>query len=126
MNFFSTNDFSLLESCQLYIAAKYKGSNCCKIKAFIQRCSVKKVFSQILVQAIFDYTRYHGLPLHCDKIVAKRDIHRKIYVLMSIHIAIQTSKHLNQNNRLQCYVLNLRSFPAWNRSLFHFCKTEIM
>ena len=37
--FFPTNDFSLLESCQLYIIAKYKTSNCCKIEAFIQRCS---------------------------------------------------------------------------------------
>ena len=41
--FFSwTNDFLLLESCQLYIIAKFKTSNCCKIKADIQRCSVKK------------------------------------------------------------------------------------
>ena len=40
--FFPTNDFSLLESCQLYITAKYKASNCCKIGAVIQRCSVKK------------------------------------------------------------------------------------
>ena len=46
--FFPTNDFSLLESCQLYITAKYKASNCCKIGAVIQRCSVKKVFLNIL------------------------------------------------------------------------------
>ena len=39
--FFPTNDFSLLESCQLYIIAKYKTSNCCKTEAFIQRCSEK-------------------------------------------------------------------------------------
>ena len=37
--FFPTNDFSLLESCQLYLIAKYKASNCCKIEAVIQRCS---------------------------------------------------------------------------------------
>ena len=47
--FFSwTNDFLLLESCQLYIIAKFKTSNCCKIKADIQRCSVKKVFLKAL------------------------------------------------------------------------------
>ena len=40
-------DFSLLESCQLYIIAKYRTSNCCKIEAVIQRCSVK-VFLKIL------------------------------------------------------------------------------
>ena len=49
MNFFSpTNDYSLLEICQLYIIAKYKASNCCKIEAVIQRCSVKKAFLKIL------------------------------------------------------------------------------
>ena len=31
----------------------------------------------------------------CDIIVIKRDIHRKIFVVVSIHIAVQTSKHLN-------------------------------
>ena len=41
--FFPSNDFSLLESCQLYIIAKYKASNSCKIEAIIQRCSVKEV-----------------------------------------------------------------------------------
>ena len=34
--------------------------------------------------------------LHCDKIVLKRDIHSKIFVVVSIHIAIRTSKHLNK------------------------------
>ena len=38
------NDFSVLESCQLYITAKYKAGNCCKIEAGIQTCSAKKVF----------------------------------------------------------------------------------
>ena len=38
-----TNDFWLLESCQLYVIAKYKASNCCKVEAVIQRFSVKKV-----------------------------------------------------------------------------------
>ena len=137
--FFPANDFSLLENCQLYIIAKYKASNCCKIEAVIQSCSVKEVLLKILrnsqknpcarisflinlqltkrlwhrcflvniakwwrklslehssgclwqnwnqvskisknsVPAIFDYTWYHGLPLHYDKIVVKRDIHRK-------------------------------------------------
>ena len=43
--FFSpTNDFSQLESCQLYIIAKYKASNCCEMEAIIQVGSVKKVF----------------------------------------------------------------------------------
>ena len=42
MNIFPTNDFSLLESCQLYILAKYKVSSCYKIKAVIQTYSVKK------------------------------------------------------------------------------------
>ena len=48
MDFFPTNDFCLLESCQLYIIAKYKASNCCKIEEVIQRCSVKTVFLKIL------------------------------------------------------------------------------
>ena len=64
--------------------------------------------------------------------------------MLSIHIAIQTSKHLNQNkNSLQWYVLNRRNFPAftecvvlWNcflndlgvksTSLFNFYKKEIV
>ena len=41
MNFFPTNDFSLIEGCQLYIIAHHKTSNCCKIEAAIRRCSVK-------------------------------------------------------------------------------------
>ena len=45
--FFPTNDFSLLENCQLYIIANYKPSNCCKIEAVIQRFSVKKVLLKI-------------------------------------------------------------------------------
>ena len=47
-NFIHTNDFSSLESCQLYITEKYKASNCCKIKAVIQRYSVKDLFLKIL------------------------------------------------------------------------------
>ena len=43
----STNDFSLLESCQLYIIAKCKASNCCKIETIILRCFVKKVFLKV-------------------------------------------------------------------------------
>ena len=46
--FFPTNEFTLLESCQLYIIAKYKATNCCKREAVIQRCSVKQVFLKIL------------------------------------------------------------------------------
>ena len=48
MNFFLDNDFSLLESCQLYTIAKYKASSCCKIEALMQRCFVKKEFLKIL------------------------------------------------------------------------------
>ena len=40
--FFPTNEFSLLETWQLYIIVKYKASNCCKIEEVIQRCSIKK------------------------------------------------------------------------------------
>ena len=47
MNLVPTNDFSLLQSCRLYIIAKYKASNCCKTEAFIKSCSVKKVFLKI-------------------------------------------------------------------------------
>ena len=39
--FFFPNDLSIIESCQLYIIAKYKASNCYKIEAVIQRCSIK-------------------------------------------------------------------------------------
>ena len=46
--FFPTNEFSLLETCQLYIIAKYKTSNCCKIEEVVQKCSIKKVFLKIL------------------------------------------------------------------------------
>ena len=45
-------------------------------------------FNKISDPAIFDYTWYHGLPIHCDKIVVKRDIHRKIFAVVSIHIVI--------------------------------------
>ena len=49
--FFTTNDFSLLESCQLYQIAKYKASNCCKIEGGIERCSVKKVYLKIFLNS---------------------------------------------------------------------------
>ena len=48
MNFFPTNAFSLLESCQLYVIAKYKASSCCKIEAVIRMYSVKKLLLKIL------------------------------------------------------------------------------
>ena len=51
MNFLPTNDFSLLEICQVYTIEKYKANNPCKIEAVIQRCSVKKVFLNILPEA---------------------------------------------------------------------------
>ena len=77
--------------------------------------------------------------------IVKRDIHIKIFVAVSIHVAIQTLKHLNRNkkkNSLQWYVLNRRSFPAFtewvvvwncflndliikNTSLFNFYKKKI-
>ena len=45
--FFPANDFSLLENCQLYIIAKYKASNCCKIEAdpevFCKRSTLKNL-----------------------------------------------------------------------------------
>ena len=37
-----------LKAASHYIIAKYKTSNCCKMKAVIQRCSVKKMFLKIL------------------------------------------------------------------------------
>ena len=43
--------FSLLESRQLYIIAKYEASNCCKVEAVIQRCSVKRRFLKNLVKS---------------------------------------------------------------------------
>ena len=61
-----------------------------------------------------DCTWYHGLPLHCDKILVKHDVHRKIFVVESIHIVIRSSKHLNKIKILsQWYVLNHRSFPTF-------------
>ena len=45
--FFLTNDFPLLECCQLYLIAKYNAGNRCKIEAVIQSFSVKKVFLKI-------------------------------------------------------------------------------
>ena len=47
-DFFLTKDFSLLESCYLYIITKYKASSCCKIEAVIQKGSVKNGFLKIL------------------------------------------------------------------------------
>ena len=32
----------------------------------------------------------HGLPLYSEKIVVKRDVNRKIFLVESVHIAIQT------------------------------------
>ena len=46
--FFPTDDFSLLESCHLYIIANYKAINCCKVESVIQRFSVEKVFLKSL------------------------------------------------------------------------------
>ena len=51
-HFFPTNDFSLLESCHLYVIAKYKTSNCCKIEALIQRYLAKLV-GELLCQRLF-------------------------------------------------------------------------
>ena len=42
-SFFLTNHFSLLESYQLHIIAKYKARNCYKIEAAFQRYSLKKI-----------------------------------------------------------------------------------
>ena len=47
-------------------------------------------------QLFFTTLASYGLPLHCDKIVVKLYAHRKMFVVESIHIAIQTSKHLNK------------------------------
>ena len=41
MFFFPSIDFLLLGSCQLYIIAKYKASNCCKTEAVIHRYLTK-------------------------------------------------------------------------------------
>ena len=46
-----TNNVLLLESCQLYIIAKYEAINCCIIEAAIQRGSIKKVFFQTLLNS---------------------------------------------------------------------------
>ena len=46
--FASTNDFWILESCQLYIIAKHEASNYFKTEVVIQRCSGKKVSLKIL------------------------------------------------------------------------------
>ena len=74
--------------------------------------SGKSEISKISVSAFFDYTWYHGLPLNCDKIVVKSFIHRKIFVVVFIHIANQISKHLRSNkNNLQWYVLNRGHMP---------------
>ena len=48
MIFSPTNEFPLIESCQLYIIAKYNASSCCKMEVVIQGCSVKKVLLKIL------------------------------------------------------------------------------
>ena len=69
--------------------------------------------SKILVPANFDYTWNHWFLLHSDKIAVKRDIHGKIFVAVSIHIAIQTSKHLNFCSDMCSTV---KSFPAFTHS----------
>ena len=43
---------------------------------------------KISVLAIFDYTCLHCLPLHYDRIVANHNVHKKIFVAESTHIAI--------------------------------------
>ena len=48
MMIFLYDEFPLIESCQLYIIAKYKASSCCKIELVIKGCSVKKVLLKIL------------------------------------------------------------------------------
>ena len=60
---------------------------CCDIyeNTFFYRTPRMAASDKISVPAIFHYTWYHGFPLYCDKIVVKRDIHRK-FVVVSIHI----------------------------------------
>ena len=81
------------------VNTKYKFSGCnTKVYPSIWKSpSTNQVFGirKVSVSAIFDYNWCHGLLLHCDKIVVKCNIHRKIFVVVSIHIPIQTSKHLN-------------------------------
>ena len=48
-----------------------------------------------MIEAIPDFIRHHGMPPHGNKILAKRDIQRKIFVVAPIGIAIQTSEHLD-------------------------------
>ena len=45
---FPANDLSLLESCQPYIIAKYKASNCCKQTSIHSQVFCKKAFLKIL------------------------------------------------------------------------------
>ena len=54
MNFFTTNDFLLLEGCQLYISAKYKASNCIKIAAVIQRYLAKFTEISPVPESLFE------------------------------------------------------------------------
>ena len=51
-------------------------------------CDNVSEISKVSAPATFGYTWYHGLPLYCDIIVVKRDIYRKIFVVVFIHIAI--------------------------------------
>ena len=151
--FFPTNYFSLLESCQLYIIAKYKASSCYKIEAVILRYSAKTVFLKISPnlqknlctrvsfkkklqlkkrlwhrcfsvnlakflrtsffvkhpwwlsivklepslwnQQSFSSSYFWLHLISCGTIVVKRDIYRKIFVVVPIYISIQASKHWN-------------------------------
>ena len=46
----------------------------------------------------FQFFLISWAPSTLSQNVAKRDIHRKIFVAVSIHIEIQTSNYLNQNS----------------------------
>ena len=144
----------------MYIIAKYKASNCCKIEAVIQRylanlaqvfsCKYCEIFqstflyrtlpvaasggnwnqvseiSKISVPAIFNYTWHHGLPLHCDKIVIKRDIHRKN--ICDVHLYcnsnFKTSKHLNENKNRWCIEIAFWMIWVLRTRLYNFLKKK--
>ena len=54
-DFFPTNDFSLLESCQLYTSASYKASNCCKKRSYPEVIYKKGVLK--------NHAKFTGKPL---------------------------------------------------------------
>ena len=126
--------FSLLESCQLYIIAKYEASNCCKTEAVIQRCSAKKFFSKILqnsqekhearvsflIKFQLKKRLWHGcFPVNIAKFLRKSFLYRTPSVAASSKISAW-HEQIFDSSYFWLHVISWTTSTLWQNS----CKTR--